>query len=210
MSAITLSATSINLEKAATLLRDGGVVAFPTDTVYGLGAHFLNARAIRRIYLIKGRSEKKPLQLILSDVSEVETVADEVPDIFWQLAARFLPGGLTLVLKKSDRVPLTVTAGVATVAIRVPDNNVALDLVKRAGIPLAATSANRSGRPSMTTARDVLNELGRCLDAVVDGGPAKLGRDSTVLDLTQSPPRILREGAISFDLIYQVCPEVEK
>ncbi len=209
MNVITLPATNSNVVKAAKIIVAGGVVAFPTDTVYGIGAHFLSEEAVRRIYEIKGRSGRKPLQLILPDLSEVNNVACDVPAIFWDLARQFLPGGLTLVLKKSERVPLSVTSGMTTVAIRVPDSQIALELVKAVGAPVAATSANLSGRPSTRTAAEVLQEIGSYLDAIVDGGPTQLGRDSTVLDLTSSPPRILREGAVPFELISQICPEVQ-
>lgn len=200
----------MDIQKAAKLMIDGGVVAFPTDTVYGLGAHFLKEEAITRIYEIKGRSDKKPLQLILSDVSEVDSVAREVPNIFWDLAKQFLPGGITLVLKKAEQVPSSVTSGMDTVAIRVPNNRLALDLVRAVGAPIAATSANLSGRPSATSAQEVLRELGSYVDAIVDGGPTQLGRDSTVLDLTSSSPKILREGAVGFDLISAVCSDLQR
>ncbi|MBM2826891.1 MAG: threonylcarbamoyl-AMP synthase [Dehalococcoidia bacterium] len=196
------------IRQAAEVIIRGGVVAFPTDTVYGIGAYISSASAVERIYTIKGRAEGKPLQLLLADIEDIETVALEVPPEAWVLAQAFLPGGLTLVLKKSPSVPDQVTAGLDTVAVRVPDHPVCLELIRAVGAPLVATSANLSGRPSALDAHEVREQLGQQVDFILDGGRAPLGRDSTIVDLTQHPPKLLREGAVPTELLLKVCPNL--
>lgn len=182
---------------AARCLRDGGLVAFPTETVYGLGAHALDAAAAARIFTAKGRPASDPLIVHLASAADLPRVAATVPEVAHRLAQAFWPGPLTLVLPKNDAVPGAVTAGGATVAVRVPDHPVALALLRTAAVPVAAPSANLFSRPSPTTATHVLADLDGRIDLVIDGGPCRVGVESTVLDLTTVPPRILRPGAVT-------------
>lgn len=172
-------------------------MAFPTETVYGLGANALDADAVERIFTAKGRPVTNPLIVHIAEVSEVRQVTDEWPKAAARLAQRFWPGPLTLVLPKTAAVPNAVTAGGATVAVRLPAHRVARGLIRAAGVPLAAPSANRSMRISPTRAGHVLAGLAGRIDLVLDGGPTPGGLESTVLDLTTSPPRLLRPGLIS-------------
>ena len=188
---------SPELARAAALLRDGGLVAFPTETVYGLGAHALDAGAVARVFRVKGRPADNPLIVHLGDAAELGRVAGHITPLAAELAARFWPGPLTLVLEAAPGVPGLVTAGLGTVAVRVPGHPVALALLEEAGVPVAAPSANRSGRPSPTTAQHVLDDLAEDIDALVDGGPSELGVESTVVDARGDQPVVLREGAVS-------------
>lgn len=192
-----LNASPEAVEEAARVLRAGGLVVFPTDTVYGLGADPANPEAVERIYQVKGRESGKPLQLLLADSSQLPTVAVEISELAWQAARCFMPGGITLVLKKAPGVPLSVVAGGATVGVRVPQYDLCRALIRAFGGPVAATSANRSGGPSPATAAEAAEQVGDAVDLVLDGGPCPVGRDSTVLDLSGPEPRVLREGAVS-------------
>ncbi|MFM1896735.1 MAG: hypothetical protein RLZZ385_1809 [Pseudomonadota bacterium] len=188
------------LDQAADLLRAGGVVAFPTETVYGLGADGLNSAAVEKIFLAKGRPPDNPVILHVASFAEALALWDATDtqiQLAGNLAQRFWPGPLTLVLKAASHIPSVVTAGLPTVAVRQPDHPLALALIRRVGRPLAAPSANLSGRPSPTSAEHVLRTLSNRIDGVVDGGPTAVGLESTVVDLTCTPPRILRPGAIS-------------
>lgn len=184
------------MAQAGAVVRAGGLVAFPTETVYGLGANALDAVAVARIFAAKGRPPNNPLIVHLAHPDHVPLVAAAWPDVARRLAQRFWPGPLTLVLPKRDLVPDAVTAGGPTVAVRVPDHPVANALIRAAGVPLAAPSANRSARLSPTRAEHVLRGLGGRIDLVLDGGATAGGLESTVLDLTFSPPRLLRPGLI--------------
>jgi len=187
------------LEQAARILRDGGLVAFPTDTVYGVGALVFMERAVERLFAAKIRDRSKAIPVLLSGVRDLNRIARHVPPVAWQLAGAFWPGALSLVLEKSARVPDVVTAGGPTVAVRVPDHPLALALIERAGSPLATTSANLSGQPSAVTADEVEASLGDAVDLILDGGPCPGGVASTVLDLTVQPPRIVRPGPIRWE-----------
>lgn len=193
---------------AAARLRAGGLVAFPTETVYGLGAHALDVAAVRRIFDAKGRPSTDPLIVHVASLAQVGELAGDMPDAARLLAARFWPGPLTLVLKKSPRVPDEVTAGRDTVAIRVPAHPVARALLEAAQVPVAAPSANLFSRPSPTRASHVLDDLGGRIDVVIDGGPTQVGVESTVLDLAHGAPVILRPGAITIEMLRQVLPDV--
>jgi L-threonylcarbamoyladenylate synthase len=195
------------LARAAELLRSGYLVAFPTETVYGLGAHALDAAAVRRIYEAKGRPAFNPLIVHVADVDGARAITREWPDRAQRLAEVFWPGPLTLVLPKRERVPAEVSAGLDSVAVRVPAHPVALALLVEARIPVAAPSANRSMGVSPTTAQHVAKGLGDRVDLVLDGGRTEVGIESTVLDLTQAPPVILRPGAITRAQIEQVLGE---
>jgi release factor glutamine methyltransferase len=186
---------------AAGALRRGEVVAFPTDTVYGLGAAVFSQEGVRALYEVKGRPEAKAIPLLLADPVDVATVAAEVPPAAVRLMERFWPGGLTLVLPARPEVPAVVRAGGATVAVRVPGHPVARALIQAVGAPLATTSANRSGAPEALTAGEALRQLGSRLRWLLDGGPSPAGRASTVVDLSVEPPAVRRHGAIADDEI---------
>ena len=198
---------SINqqIELAAEILRSGGIVAFPTDTVYGLGADPRSEEAVGKIYRVKRRSNELPLPLLLVGKADIERVAVNIPETAWRLAERFLPGGLTLVLEKSSWVPDVVTAGGDTVAVRIPDHDITIDLIQRLGSPLVGTSANISGRPSPVTADEVYGQLGDQVDLVIDGGECPGGIDSTVVDVSGEMPTVVREGAVSWQELSEVC-----
>ncbi len=183
------------LQQAAAILQDGGLVVFPTDTVYGLAAHPLQRGAVTRIYEVKGRSTAQPIALLLADPEDVEDVA-VVSEVARLLVERFWPGGLTLVLPKSGWVRSEISPGDA-VGVRVPDLPSARALIRAAGGILAVTSANRSGEPPACSAQEALEQLGGRVDLIVDGGPCPGGVPSTVLDCTVWPPAVLRQGAVS-------------
>lgn len=195
-----LASTDPNaIEKAVSLLHEGGVIAHPTDTVYGVAADPGNPTAIDLLYSVKQRPRDKAIPLLLADVDQLQDVARRVPDVAYALVERFWPGGLTLVVPAAGWLPEVLTAGMDTVAVRLPDHYVPRELARRLGRPLAATSANISGRSSPVTAGDVVEQLGERISLVLDAGPAPGGVASTVIDLTRDPPHILREGAISRD-----------
>ena len=193
------------IKRAVAILKKGGIVAFPTDTVYGLGADPLNAQAVDRIYKAKRRPHNLPLPLLLAEKSDLLKVAAVVPDIAWQLAERFLPGGLTLVLRKSPWVPTTVTAGGDTIAVRIPNHPVPIALIRGLGAPIVGTSANLSGRSSPVTAEEVREQLGDEVDLIIDGGRCPGGTESTVLDFSGKVPTLIREGAIPRVEIAKIC-----
>lgn len=188
-----------SLAKAAEILRSGGLVAFPTDTVYGIGAMAFAEEAVERLFAAKVRDLSKAIPVLLSRTVELQTVARNIPAAAWRLGGAYWPGGLSLVLEKSPLVPDIVTAGGATVAVRVPDHLLALRLIGLAGAPLAATSANISGQPSPTTADQVERSLGHAIDLLLDGGTCPGGIASTVVDLTTNPPKMLRPGPIRWE-----------
>ena len=193
---------------AAQVLRRGGLVAFPTETVYGLGANALDPIAVGRIFAAKGRPATDPVIVHLAAADDMRLVASHVPALAWELAARFWPGPLTLILEKRATVSDSITAGLATVAVRVPSHPVARALIEAAGVPIAAPSANRFSRPSPTHAAHVTADLGDAVDVVVDGGATSIGVESTILDLTVSPPLIRRPGGVSREQIAVVVPDV--
>lgn len=185
------------LDEAARVLRAGGLVAFPTETVYGLGANVRDPEALARLFAAKARPADNPLIVHAADPGAAWTVVARVTPLATRLAARFWPGPLTLVLVASADVPAAVTAGLSTVAVRVPDHPVARALLQTSGLAVAAPSANRSGRPSPTTAEHVVADLGSAVDVVLDGGPCAVGVESTVVDARGEVPVVLREGAIT-------------
>lgn len=197
------------IKQAATRIREGGLVAFPTETVYGLGANGFDAVAVDHIFTAKARPASDPIILHLSSRHQLELVAKDIPPLALQLAQAFWPGPLTLVLKRQPQVPTNVTAGLDTVAVRVPSHPIALALLKAAGVPIAAPSANRFSRPSPTTAQHVLEDLQGCVDLVLDGGPTTIGVESTVLDLTQSVPTILRPGGALVEPLRVMIPNLQ-
>ncbi len=197
------------LAKAAVILKQGGLVAFPTETVYGLGANGLNERAVAGIYQAKGRPSDNPLILHIADCREVEKLAREVPANARVLMEKYWPGPLTVVLARTKAVPDIVTGGLNTVAIRLPASVVARELIRLAGAPVAAPSANTSGRPSPTNAQDVLTDLNERIDAVLDAGPCTIGVESTVIDCTTPVPTLLRPGGVTLEMLMDTLGEVE-
>jgi len=189
------------VRKAARILREGGLVAFPTETVYGLGAVASKPRAVMRIFEVKRRPPDNPLILHVASVEQLFEVAREVPQQALKLVERFWPGPLTLVLPKSEKVIREVTGGLDKVAVRMPAHPVALALIREVGEPIAAPSANLSGRPSPTTAQHVLEDLGGLIEAVLDAGETLHGLESTIVDLTSDPPILLRPGALPLEAV---------
>ena len=183
------------------ILRQGGVVAYPTDTLYGLGADIFQPAAVEKVFEIKERPQGMPLPVLLSGPEALSLVSDHVPSVAWALARRFWPGPLTLVVPRASRVPAIIAARGWTVAVRVPDHPVPRELSRLLGSPITGTSANWSGGPSPHTAKEVRRQLGDRVGLIIEAGPPPAGRASTVLDITQSPPRILRLGAISWETL---------
>jgi L-threonylcarbamoyladenylate synthase len=196
------------IECAAAILRDGGLVAFPTETVYGLGAHALDSQAVQKIFAAKERPDWDPLIVHVRDLAMAHSLMKRLSPQFELLASRFWPGPLTLVVEKADRVPDVVTARRPAVALRMPWHPVAAALLDAAGLPIAAPSANRFGRPSPTRAEHVIEDLADRVDLILDAGPTPLGVESTVVDLTQSPPVILRPGGVSREELEKVLGEI--
>ena len=190
-------ATEENIERAAELLRAGELVSFPTETVYGLGANASAAEAVRRVFAAKGRPADHPLIVHIENAAALSSWAEDVPDEAIALAERFWPGPLTMVLKRGEGVPLEVTGGQETVAVRVPGHPVAQQLLRFFGGGVAAPSANRFGRISPTSAQHAASELGDRVAMILDGGPSDVGLESTIVDLSGDPPRILRPGMLS-------------
>jgi L-threonylcarbamoyladenylate synthase len=193
------------VERAIRILKNGGIVAFPTDTIYGLGANAFDEDAVLRIYEAKIRPRNFALTLLLADTSQIKLVAENIPKMAWKLAEEFMPGALTIVLNKSMAVSNMITGEGNTVAVRIPNHPVPIALVKGLGAPITGTSANISGGNNPLTAEDVFKQLRYRIDMIIDGGRCPIGVSSTVLDLTTNPPKIIREGAISRDQIESVC-----
>lgn len=194
-----------SVERGVSILKKGGIVAYPTDTVYGLGAGAGLPQAIERIYSVKERPMNMPLPLLLADVSQITEIAETVPPVAWSLIHSFLPGALTLVLPKSSSIPDIITAGGTTIAIRIPAHPIPIALIKGLGTPIVGTSANLSGRPSPLTAEEVYSQLGDKVDLIIDGGRCPGGKESTVVDVTGETPLVLREGAIPREEVERVC-----
>ena len=194
------------IAEAAAVIRAGGLVAFPTETVYGLGANAWDAAAVARIFHAKGRPASDPLIVHIAEMAQLPEVAREVPAAAQLLSRHFFPGALTLVLRKSARIPDKLSAGLPTVALRMPDHVVARALIKAAGVPIAAPSANTFSRPSPTSAAHVLEDLADKVDLVLDGGPARIGVESTIVSLVDEPPRLLRPGGISLEALRALLP----
>lgn len=192
------------IESAVRVIQSGGVIAIPTDTLYGLAACAFDVAAVERVFQLKGRPAGMALPLLLADADDTLKCAVDVPEVAWKLAERFWPGALTLVLKKASIVPDTVTAGMDTVALRVPDHHVPRAIARKLKAPITGTSANLSGSSGLTTAQAVREAFGSKLDLIVDAGETQGSVASTVLDLTGKRPRILRQGAISPDEIEAV------
>ena len=209
MKTLRLTNAAPDIRTAGELLKQGELVAIPTETVYGLAADALNGAAVENIFRAKGRPQDNPLIVHIADLSQVEDLTAFVPPVLQDLADAFWPGPLTVVLEKSDLIPDEVSAGLDTVAIRMPSHKDARAIIRAAGTPLAAPSANTSGMPSPTTAEHVLHDLDGKIAAVVDGGPCEVGVESTVLSLCTRVPRVLRPGKVTPDELFEVLGQVE-
>lgn len=196
------------MAKAGEVLQSGGLVAFPTETVYGLGANALNGEAAKKIYAAKGRPSDNPLIVHIADVDALDYIVENVPENARKIMNRFWPGPLTLVFRKSEKVPYGTTGGLETVAVRMPENEIALQLIRAGGGYVSAPSANTSGRPSPTNAQHVWDDLAGKIDMIIDGGNVDIGVESSILDMTAEPPMILRPGAITKEMLEEVIGEV--
>lgn len=197
------------IKQAVQLIRKGEVVAFPTETVYGLGANALNPSAVKKIFEAKGRPADNPLIIHIHDKEDLKRLARDIPEITEKIIEKFWPGPLTIVLKKSKIVPKITTGGLDTVAIRMPKNKIANLLIKESGVPLAAPSANFFGRPSPTLAKHVSEDLAGRISLILDGGKTKIGIESTVIDLTSKTPMLLRPGGITLEQIQEILGAIK-
>lgn len=193
---------------AADIIKKGGLVAIPTETVYGLGANGLDEQAVIKIFEAKGRPQDNPLILHVAEPAEMEKFCHDIPKSAYLLAEKFWPGPLTMVLPARDIVPRRTTAGLDTVAVRCPDNDTTRQIIRLSGVPIAAPSANISGKPSTTTAQHVFHDHNGKIDAIVDGGPCRVGVESTIVDLTDERPRLLRPGGITPEQLMEVLGDL--
>ena len=200
--------TEQDIDEAAAILRDGGLVGIPTETVYGLGANGLNEEAVAHIFEAKGRPQDNPLILHIPSADHLERYCKEIPLTAYQLAEAYWPGPLTMILKRKPIVPDVVTAGLDTVGMRCPSHPVCHAILEAADVPVAAPSGNTSGRPSPTTAAHMWEDMDGKIDAIVDGGPCSVGVESTIIDLTETPARLLRPGGITLEQLETVLGEV--
>lgn len=198
-----------DLLEAAHIIRKGGLVAFPTETVYGLGANALDEEAARKIYEAKGRPSDNPLIAHIAQYSELEPLVSEIPEAGRRLMEAYWPGPLTLIFPKSGKVPYGTTGGLDTVAVRMPSDPVARALIRLAGVPVAAPSANTSGRPSPTEAGHVYEDMKGRIDMILDGGPVGIGLESTIVDVTGPVPMLLRPGAVTLEMLRETVGDVE-
>lgn len=203
-----LKPTPQDLEEAIHILRQGGIGVFPTDTVYGLGASILSDKAVERVYQVKGRPRHLALPILLASVSQIGQVTANVPPLAWLLAEKFLPGGFSLVLPRGPVVSDLVAGGGNTVAVRVPRHPIPQALIQGLGAPIVGTSANLSGQPAPVAAQEVARQLSGQVDFIFDGGRCPGGRESTIIDLTCEPPRLLREGAIPWETIQKAMTQL--
>lgn len=189
------------LEEPAQIIKNGGIVVFPTETVYGIGANALNAEAVKKIYEIKKRPLSKPITLLVNSIDMIKRVAKDITPFEYAIIKKFFPGPLTIILQKKDVIPDIVTSGGSTVGIRMPANEIALELINRAGVPLATPSANISDKPSKTNIKDVMSDFPEGVDCFIDGGKSKIGVASTIVQVIDGVPHILRQGTITEEQI---------
>ena len=206
---ILKAAAPDTIARGAEIIKNGGLLGIPTETVYGLGANGLDPEAVLKIFQAKGRPQDNPLILHVSGPEQVEDFCHDVPEVAWTLMERFWPGPLTLILPARELVPRRTTAGLSTVGIRCPDCALTREIIRAAGVPIAAPSANTSGKPSPTTAQHVLHDMAGKIDAIVDGGPCAVGVESTIVDLTGERPRLLRPGGITPEQLREVLGELD-
>ena len=192
--------SDLRIKAAVDCLKSGGIIAIPTDTVYGLGADPFNADAVQKLYTLKGRSEEKPIPLVLGTVEDVEKVAQNLPEFFFHLTDKFWPGGLTIIVQSKNLLP-QLTAGGTTVGLRIPNQPLLLQILQEFGGPLAITSANLSGQPAATSSQEFGQELSSKIDFIVDDGQTPGTIPSTVYDISVSPPQVRREGVISSEIL---------
>ena len=185
------------LIQPANVIKSGGIVVFPTETVYGIGANGLNENAVKRLYEVKQRPFNKPISLLVNSIDMINEIAKDITELEYDLMRKFFPGPLTIILKKKDIVPNIVTANSNTVGVRMPANETALKLIEYAGVPIATPSANISGKPSATNLKEVMENFGEEVDYYIDGGPSKIGIASTIVQVIDEVPHILRQGSIS-------------
>lgn len=191
------------LKEPAQIIKAGGIVIFPTETVYGIGVNGLNETAIKKLYEVKKRPITKPISLLVNSIEMIEEVAKDIKEIEYDLIKKFLPGPLTIVLKKKENVSNIVTAGFDTVGIRMPENEIALKLIEYAGVPIATPSANISGKPSGTNLKEIMKDFKDNVDYFIDGGESKIGVASTIVQIIDGNPHILRKGKISEEQIME-------
>ncbi|MCR1951759.1 MULTISPECIES: L-threonylcarbamoyladenylate synthase [unclassified Clostridium] len=196
------------LKEAADIIYNGGVVAFPTETVYGLGANALNDEAVEKIFNAKGRPQDNPLIVHVSS-KDISGLVKEVPEIAQRLIDRFWPGPLTIILNKKEIIPNRTSANLDTIGVRMPNNNIALKLIELSGCPIAAPSANISGRPSPTEVERCIEDLNGRIDYIIGGEKSNVGVESTIVDCTVNPPMVLRPGGITLEMLQEVCKEIE-
>ncbi|MDY5845475.1 MAG: L-threonylcarbamoyladenylate synthase [Bariatricus sp.] len=196
------------IRQAGRILKQGGLVAFPTETVYGLGANALDEEAAKKTYAAKGRPSDNPLIVHIAKLEDLDEIVMEIPAVVQEIADYFWPGPLTMIFNKSDKVPLGTTGGLQTVAVRMPDDEIARELILAGGGYISAPSANTSGRPSPTTAQHVADDLDGKIEMILDGGSVDIGVESTILDMTVDPPMILRPGAITKEMLEEVAGEI--
>lgn len=194
--------------ESANVLKSGGLVAFPTETVYGLGANGLDEEAVKKIYKAKGRPSDNPLILHISSKEELPPLVENIPDLAYKCMDEFWPGPLTMIFKKSKIIPRIITGGLDTVAIRMPSHPIASQLISKSGVPIAAPSANTSGRPSPTNANHVIEDMMGKIEVIIDGGNTGVGLESTVLDLSTDTPMILRPGGITLEDLKEIIPNI--
>ncbi|MFA5523180.1 MAG: L-threonylcarbamoyladenylate synthase [Tissierellales bacterium] len=195
--------------EAAEIIKAGGIVAFPTETVYGLGANALDDKAIEKIFLAKGRPQDNPLIVHINHISQLDDIVKDIPKHAFNIMERFWPGPLTLIFKKTSKIPHIITGGLSTVAVRMPSHKIALELIKHSGLPIAAPSANTSGKPSPTASSHVIDDLSGKVDMIIEGGSTGVGLESTVLDISGDIPTILRPGGITLEDLLTVLSKVE-
>lgn len=196
------------LEQGAEIIRSGGLLGIPTETVYGLGANGLDPEAVKKIFAAKGRPQDNPLILHVSGKEQVDVICHDVPVEAWMLMEKFWPGPLTLILPARDLVPRQTTAGLDTVGVRCPANALTRAVIDKAGVPIAAPSGNLSGKPSPTTAEHMLHDMAGKIEAIMDGGPCAVGVESTIVDLTGKSPRLLRPGGVTPEVLREILGEL--
>ena len=204
-----ISSLNKQIIEAVNVLKKGGLVAYPTDTVYGLGASMASIKAIERIFEVKDRPKGMAMPLLVANREQIKKLVINIPPSAWLLMYNFLPGALTIILNKSDIVPDVITGGSKTIAVRIPDHPVPISLIKGLGQPIVGTSANLSGQPSALTAEEVRMQIGDKVDMVIDGGSCPGGIESTVVDVSGRKPVVRRLGAISLEQLQRTCPDIQ-
>ena len=185
------------LLKPAQIIKNGGLVIFPTETVYGIGTNALNSKAVKKLYEEKKRPYEKPISLLVNSIEMIENIARDITELEYELIKKFFPGPLTIILKKKENISNIVTANKETVGVRMPQNDIALKLIEYAGVPIATPSANISGKPSGTNMKDIMRDFEENVDCFIDSGHSKIGQSSTIVQIIDETPCILRKGAIS-------------